>query len=597
MRAPRRSRRLVPMAAAGLAAAVLVLAASGLGALDRLELDSVDARFGLRGARPAPGFVVVAIDDVTFSELGRRWPFPRSLHARAIDRLRAAGARGIAYDVQFTEPTSPSQDLALYEAVRRAGGVVLSTTESDGRGRTNVLGGEENLAAARARAASTNLPVDPGGVIRRLPASADGLETFGAAAARAVGRPARLPSGEEAWIDYHGPPGTVATVPFSRLLAGRVPEAALRGKVAVVGAAAPSLQDVHPTATSGGEVMAGPEVQANAISTAVRGFPLRSAPGWLEAAAVLALGLVAPLAGARLTVARTGLLAAGLLGAWGVACQLAFGAGTVLPFVAPAASVALAAVGALAAGAVLEGRERRLTRMLFSRFVGEEVVGELLDRAGGDVRLGGVRQTATVLFCDLRGFTSFAESLPAERVIEVLNRYLSEMSDAILDHGGTLVSYLGDGIMAVFGSPLERADHAEAALAAAREMAGPRLERFNAWLREEGLGNGFRIGIGVNSGPVMSGNVGSERRLEYAAVGDTTNVAARIEALTKELDHAILLSAATRALVPEDEPGLRPIGEVEVPGRRAPLALFAAEPVRAEAAEAGLGRRRAPALA
>ena len=131
-------------------------------------------------------------------------------------------------------------------------------------------------------------------------------------------------------------------------------------------------------------------------------------------------------------------------------------------------------------------------------------------------------------------------------MIEVLNRYLSEMSDAILDHGGTLVAYMGDGIMAVFGAPIAQADHADRALSTAREMLAVRLPRFNEWLRAQELGEGFRMGIGLNSGMVMSGNVGSERRVEYTAVGDTTNTAARIEQLTKGTPHQLLLSCDPR---------------------------------------------------
>ena len=119
--------------------------------------------------------------------------------------------------------------------------------------------------------------------------------------------------------------------------------------------------------------------------------------------------------------------------------------------------------------------ERERVRDLFARFVPENVVDDVLDRADG-LRLGGVQREGTVMFSDLRGFTSFAEKMPVDQVIEVLNRYLTEMSDAILDHGGTLVAYMGDGIMAVFGAPVEQPDHADRALAAAREMLGPRLD-------------------------------------------------------------------------------------------------------------------------
>jgi adenylate cyclase len=171
------------------------------------------------------------------------------------------------------------------------------------------------------------------------------------------------------------------------------------------------------------------------------------------------------------------------------------------------------------------------------------------------------------MFSDLRGFTSMAESLAPDQVIDVLNHYLSEMSDAIMDHGGTLVAYMGDGIMAVFGAPIEQDDHADRALAAAREMLAERLPRFNAWLREEGLGDGFRIGIGLNSGAVMSGQVGSERRLEYTAIGDTTNTAARLEGMTKGTPHQLFVAATTRAALRVPVADLEPLGELAVRGR------------------------------
>ena len=161
----------------------------------------------------------------------------------------------------------------------------------------------------------------------------------------------------------------------------------------------------------------------------------------------------------------------------------------------------------------------------------------------GDRLLGGVRRESSVLFADLRGFTSLAEHLAPAEVIDILNRYLGEMGDAVMGEGGTLVSYLGDGIMAVFGAPLEQADHADRALAAAREMLDVRMPRFNAWLAARGLSEPVRIGIGISSGPTMSGHVGSERRVEYAAVGDTTNVASRLEGLTA--DHGVQLLLAT----------------------------------------------------
>jgi adenylate cyclase len=218
--------------------------------------------------------------------------------------------------------------------------------------------------------------------------------------------------------------------------------------------------------------------------------------------------------------------------------------------------------------------ERERVRGIFSRFVPEHVVDEVLTRTDDDLRLGGVTLAGTVMFSDLRDFTSFAESLPADTVIEVLNRYVSGMSDAILDNGGTLVAYMGDGIMAVFGAPIEMAGHADRALAAAREMLDVRLPGFNRWLRENGLGDGFRMGIGVSSGLIVSGTVGSERRLEYTTVGDTTNTASRLEAMTKNTPYSIFIADSTRRSLRQPAEDLVFVDELDVRGKRSRVRLW-----------------------
>jgi adenylate cyclase len=232
----------------------------------------------------------------------------------------------------------------------------------------------------------------------------------------------------------------------------------------------------------------------------------------------------------------------------------------------------------------LNDLERARVRDVFSRFVPEHVVDEVLKRTDDDLRLGGVTLHGTVMFCDLRDFTAFAESLPADTVIEVLNRYVSEMSDAILDNGGTLVAYLGDGVMAVFGAPIEIAGHADCALAAAREMLYSRLPDFNRWVKKNGLGDGFDMGIGLSTGPIMSGTVGSARRLEYTTVGDTTNTASRLEAMTKETPHSILVADSTRRSLLQAADDLVFVDELDVRGKRARVRLWTfAEPADSRA--------------
>jgi adenylate cyclase len=600
--APRRWRAARSRALAG----VTVLAA-GLGlvgyftaALGYEELRTVDLRFDVRGARQPPTDVaVVAVDDFTFNALRDpkneglpyQWPYTRKWHARIIDTLRRAGAAGIAYDIQFTEPSDDIEaDNALIEAVARTPRVVLATKDVDRNGHTNVFGGDKTVRELGARAGLATFPTDQGGVIRRMWHTESKLETLAIAAVESVDRrqiaPSALGRGDTAWIDFAGPPRTIPTVSFSKVLQGKVDPSFFRGRIVVVGMSDAALQDVHPTSTSGSREMSGPEIQANAIETARHGFPLQPVPSWVAALLIVALAIIPAAAGLlRLWMAAAVIVLTAA--AYVVAAQLAFNAGTIVPVTYPLGALAVSAVGAGAVAYFGASVERERVRDLFRRFVPEAVVDEALKQAGGGVRLGGVRREGTVLFSDLRGFTHFAEPLEPDAVIEVLNRYLTAMSDCILANGGTLVSYMGDGIMAVFGAPVEQPDHADRAVATAHAMLG-RLREFNDWVESERLGDGFRMGIGVNSGPVMSGHVGSERRLEYTALGDTTNTAARLEAMTKDVPHQILIADSTRQRLANGDPQLVDVGELAVRGRRSAVRVWTlaeeAETAPAEAA-------------
>ena len=565
-----------------LASAAIAIAAYATDLLKPQDRSTIDTRFSVRGAdRPPSNIVVVKIDDKTFQDLGQQWPFPRATHARVLDRIAAEHPAAIAYDVQFSETSNRGQndDLKLLEALDKHHGVtVFSFTETDDHGDVIFLGsgkGTKLLHQVGAQPANGLFPFDSSdGLIRRMSFSIGHLDTLAVVTAqtathRRVDR-SKFPGGSN-WIDFVGPAGTFRSVDFADVYDNRVPPNSFRGKIVVIGATAPSLHDINPTSTDG--QMPGAEIQANAIDTVLRGMPLSSAPGWVNIALILLLALAVPVVSLRASpLAATGVALA--LGAiFTVAVQLAFNDGWIVSFIYPVGALVLGAVGSLTVQLVTEAFERIRVRDLFSRFVPENVVDEVLKSADG-LRLGGIQREGTVMFSDLRGFTTLAESLTPARVIEVLNRYLSEMSDAILDHGGTLVAYMGDGIMAVFGAPLPQADHADRALKAAREMLEVRLPRFNEWLRSEGLSEGFRMGIGLNSGSVMSGHVGSERRVEYTAVGDTTNTASRIEALTKGTPHQLLMSGATREALLAAPSDLVHVGETEIRGRTAKLDLW-----------------------
>ena len=353
----RGARLAVLTAVVAVAAGLLVLLTGALGPVER---GSRTLRFDLRHTDAPKRVTVVAIDDLTLSR--HRWPFKRTLHAAAIDALRKAGAREIVYDVQFTEPTRPKDDQALMAAVQRAGNVVLATTQMDRHGRTNVLGGDDNLRTLHARAGAATLFTDPGGTVTRFPYEVSNLETLPVVAAEQVrGRtldPRRF-GGDGAWIDYRGGPLRFDTISFASLLSGDFDRRLVAGRVVVVGSSDPTLQDLHATPTSGTDLMSGPEIQANAIETALDGVPLRSAPLAVNLVLLLVLGALIPLVRLRLAPLRAALLVAPVALAFAVFAQLAFDRGWIVEVMPPLSALAFGAVAMVAGSYLTETWERQ----------------------------------------------------------------------------------------------------------------------------------------------------------------------------------------------------------------------------------------------
>ena len=229
-------------------------------------------------------------------------------------------------------------------------------------------------------------------------------------------------------------------------------------------------------------------------------------------------------------------------------------------------------IGAVAEGfnSMVQGlRERETIRETFGKYVSPEVRDEIL---AGRVSGAGAQREVTILFADLRDFTPWVEASPPAEVVADLNAYFTEMDFAIRSHGGLVLQFIGDEIEAVFGAPIEDARHADAAVAAAREM-GKRLEAWNTVRREAGK-VALRHGIGIHTGTVIAGNIGSSERMSYALVGDAVNLASRIQALNKDFGTQVLVSGVTKARLLSPE-GLESLPAVRVKGRSAEVAVFA----------------------
>jgi CHASE2 domain-containing sensor protein len=374
------TRRILGLFAVGLLAASAGLAVHATHLLNWLERDTVDARFSLRAEQPPPSDVVlVGIDNNSLGVLPR-YPFSRRLDARVLENLHVAGARLVVYDISFDRPTSEGADEALYEAARRAAPVVFGTSLISPSGETQVLGGNTNLTSIGDQVAAADLVPDPDGVLRHTLAEVNRLPTIAAAVTRRLTGRSQYPGQiQGGWIDFPGPPGTVRSLSFAQVLNGHFDRTAVRGKVVVIGATAPVLQDMHSTAM--GSPMSGPEVQADAISTALAGFPLRSPPGAVTVLLIVLLASLVPFAAVRFGTLGACLIGLGVLCLWSLAAQLAFDSGTVLDYSDPLAALLVGAVGTVMLGVWADSRERRRLRSLFAANAGG-IVEQVLHRPG-----------------------------------------------------------------------------------------------------------------------------------------------------------------------------------------------------------------------
>jgi len=367
-----------------------------------------------------------------------------------------------------------------------------------------------------------------------------------------------------------------------------IPPEAFRGKVVLVAVTAAGAGEVDDLR----ETLLGPQpgviIHATALDNLLRGDFLRRAPGWANAGMVVATALAAAAAATLVVSAAGGTLAALLVVLLAAAAAVAaFASGVWLDAAAPALAGVLAYSGAQAANYVTEGRAKRRVRGLMSRYVNPEIVRRLADE-DHDLMLGGQRVPLTILFSDIRGFTSLSEKLPAEGVVAMLNEYLGAMTEIVFDHGGTLDKFIGDAVMALWGAPLPAPDHARRAADCALAMMAE-LERMNARWAAAGDSADLRIGIGINSGEAVVGNIGSlKHKLEYTAIGDAVNLASRLESLNKDMGTTIIISEATRSALGEGY-DTAPLREVNVKGKEQAVLVHELRG-RAPALPAGAGR-------
>jgi adenylate cyclase len=384
--------------------------------------------------------------------------------------------------------------------------------------------------------------------------------------------PGVLPNGERPYPSYEVRHLVEAELQILRDEKPSLDPNVFRNKIVFVGLTASGLVDVFQTPfdARGQGRMPGVQMHASVADSILSNRFIRPAPERSRVIAVLGGAIAVGLLGAFLSFNAAAPLSLVLITAWGTYAVFAFKGGTWVAMAEPLAAMGLALFGGTAYQYFVEGREKRKVKGLFGRYVSKDVFNQLMahpERA----ELGGNRREMTVLFSDIRGFTAVTEKGEPEALVAQLNEYFSRMVEIVFRHHGTVDKFVGDMVMALFGAPLDAVDHADDGVSAAVDMVRALGELNRKWAVE---GRPLLdIGIGVNSGEMIAGNIGSSSIMSYTVIGDNVNLGSRLESLNKDYKTRIIISDATRARL-RAAYDLRPLGDVVVKGKTRPVAIF-----------------------
>jgi adenylate cyclase len=541
----------------------------------------IDVLFLLRGQIKAQGVRVVAIDRASADVLllDDNKPVPREKHAELIRTLKKAGARAVAFDVLMEGPQSEEGDRELAAAMKETGNVVLGADVQatiDPRFREiRIVEPYEPLKNAAAALGNVGLLMDKG-VIRRTALFQEGRPSLALAAYEVATGDTSQRSAQQRLIDYYGAGRSIETVSYYQALS---PEELRRGyfegQVVFVGAADPAassaddIKDLFATPFSKDTLTYGVEIHATIAANLLEGRRIDPLPDVAEAALLVLLGLIASVVFIGLRPDYGALAFAGFELLWWTGARLAFSRAHALwvPVIIPAAMLPLAYGASLVWYYLTIAREKERIRRAFTFYLSPEMIARIVADPSS-LNLGGEEIVATAIFTDVKGFTSIAESMAAPETAALLNDYFSRLTRFVFDEGGTLIKYIGDAVFAIWGAPLRMDDHAVRACTAALAMARD---------QESQEGGGRQVSlvtrIGVHTGPMLVGNLGSEQRFDYTAIGDAVNTASRLEGLNKYFTTRAIVSEAALALT-----GgaflVRSLGRVLVVGKTEPLAIY-----------------------
>ena len=644
------SNKFVRGLLAGFIGVALVLSLWAFGLLDRWEARSWDWRVA-HMAKPGK-----ATDDIRLILLdqesldwgkevnGLTWPWPREMYAAILNYCRRSGAKAVAFDVLFTDPSKygVEDDAAFAQAISDFGRVTLATFLSNTSGihsrwpptvprpGTQIAGLEawqdsaagmigtytrsslpvEELAQRAAVLSNVSLHPDPDGIFRRvdlfrifdgnsLPSLGLGLylaahpeTTLTIRANNLVVGKQKIPVDASGFsiLRYRGPSGThknysAAAVLQSeiQILNGEQPNIrepdAFKNKYVFFGFSAPGLYDLRPSPLSG--VFPGVEFYATFLDNYLSGDFMRQSPPWVTVTILFILSMGCAVVVTYLKGAvSSGTAIAGFISLPVLLSIGAYQIGVWLPLVVQVTAVLLTIGFVLVINFAAEGRQKRFIKNAFRHFLSPEVIEQLIAHPER-LKLGGERRVLSIFFSDLQGFTSISENLDPEALVDLLNDYLTVMTDIIHEEGGTIDKYEGDAIIAFWNAPLDVPDHAVRAVRAALRCQS-KLAELRPIFKNR-VGAELHMRIGINTGTAVVGNLGSHKRFDYTIIGDAVNLAARLEGANKQFGTFCMISQATMEMIGSHF-FLRELARLTVVGRKEPIKVY--EPATAEDFEA-----------
>lgn len=539
---------------------------------------------------------IIGVDEETLSKYGKFEEWSREKLAELVELLsfdekNAPAVICMDFFLMGESDSKPEKDARLVEAVQNAGNVVFASNlvyrtaygqDENGefyRDEQNIQQVEKPFDALRSvsKYGYANTMIESDGYIRRSRVNVVAENEMQNSLAYQTYMVYQEAKGEKAkeingliQFQYSGTPGDYEKLSLVDVLEGRMDLRTFKNSIVLVGAYAPGMQDSFHVAVDRGELMYGVEVHANIIDSLLDGKIVRDVPKLLATViTVLVLAVYAFVAQRQKKLFM--ILSEGVF-----VMLLWLGAGIVLKkflWILPLSGVEIGMVLLMTyfivTKYVLEKLEKKRVLKAFERYVAPEIVKELGKDDAFESRLGGERRDIAVLFVDIRGFTTMSESLEPEQVVEILNEYLNLTSQSIFNNQGTLDKFIGDATMAVFNAPVDLDDYVYKAVCAAYDMRKG-AEVLEKKLTEQ-FGNSVQFGIGVNCGPAIVGNIGSVKRMDYTAIGDTVNTAARLESNAKRGE--ILISDAVYERI-KDRIDAEPVGELSLKGKATKILTY-----------------------